>query len=306
MINRERLNEMAFYELQVKVKRKREDGTTYFDEINSNDIVPGDTILVPEGSRMPCDAILLNGECVVNEAMLTGESIPAIKTALPRLDREQVGDFSIENKDQCKYFLFSGTEIVQIRRPGQIGAIALVTRTGFSTTKGKLIRSIMYSAPKRFDFFRDTYYILAATILLAGLVLISVIPTFVKYFSAWHAIVRWLNTFSIAVPAALPIVISAATLIALHRLSQANIYCSISSRVSAAGRVSTMFFDKTGTLTHDGLNTIGFKLVEDKHFKHSNKTVKDILTNEEVWTNRDMYNLQKNTPNVRFIECMAS
>ena len=93
MKNRERLNEMAFYELQVKVRKLKEDGTSEFEEINSNDIVPGDTILVPEGYKMPCDAILLSGECVVNEAMLTGESIPAIKSALPNSNRHRIGDF---------------------------------------------------------------------------------------------------------------------------------------------------------------------------------------------------------------------
>lgn len=32
---------------------------------------------------MPCDVILLNGSCVMNESMLTGESIPIIKSSLP-------------------------------------------------------------------------------------------------------------------------------------------------------------------------------------------------------------------------------
>jgi len=99
--------------------------------------------------------------------MLTGESIAAIKCALPYDENESIKNFVIDNKDQSKYFLFSGTEIVQVRKTGDDGATALVTRTGFSTTKGKLIRSIIYSAPKRFDFYRDTYVIVAIMITLA-------------------------------------------------------------------------------------------------------------------------------------------
>ena len=95
-----RLKEMAHYETDVYVKRVGSEGISISTQVNSNRIVPGDIILVPEGKRMPCDAILLEGECVVNEAMLTGESLPAIKTALPKSDDTKVEDFSIENGKQ--------------------------------------------------------------------------------------------------------------------------------------------------------------------------------------------------------------
>jgi P-type E1-E2 ATPase len=45
--------------------------------------VPGDLIEVPVNELMPCDAILVSGQSVMNEAMLSGESIPVIKTPLP-------------------------------------------------------------------------------------------------------------------------------------------------------------------------------------------------------------------------------
>lgn len=154
---------MAYYECPITVKRINHNGEVVYRPINSDKIVPGDVILVPEGHKIPCDAILLHGECVMNEAMLTGESIPAIKSALPNDDSLTVEDFSIENKDQSRHFLFSGTEVVQNRKGGQIGVTALVTRTSFSTTKGGLIRSIMYSMPTRFDFYRDVYRILAVS-----------------------------------------------------------------------------------------------------------------------------------------------
>lgn len=49
-------------------------------ELSSVDLVPGDVIEVPDQKIIPCDLILLSGTCVVNESMLTGESVPAIKT----------------------------------------------------------------------------------------------------------------------------------------------------------------------------------------------------------------------------------
>lgn len=55
----------------------------FYKTVPSNDLVPGDVIVVPEGLKMPCDAIQLTGSSIVNEAMLTGESIPVIKNPLP-------------------------------------------------------------------------------------------------------------------------------------------------------------------------------------------------------------------------------
>ncbi len=98
-----RLKNMAHYETEVYLSRiDAEDDKEYVEE-NSNKIVPGDIILVKEGSKMPCDAILLEGECVVNEAMLTGESLPSIKTAVPHNDKDKVKEFSIENRDQVRF-----------------------------------------------------------------------------------------------------------------------------------------------------------------------------------------------------------
>jgi magnesium-transporting ATPase (P-type) len=50
-------------------------------EISSVELVPGDVILLPTtgGFNMECDAVLVEGSCVVNESMLTGESIPITK-----------------------------------------------------------------------------------------------------------------------------------------------------------------------------------------------------------------------------------
>lgn len=89
---------MSYYETQVNVFRgyqktelKKKNGQNQFTEdiknlkkqISSLELVPGDIIEIPENKIMPCDLILLNGNAVLNESMLTGESIPVLKNALP-------------------------------------------------------------------------------------------------------------------------------------------------------------------------------------------------------------------------------
>lgn len=78
-------------------------------EISSVDLVPGDIIEIPDQVQVPCDIILLQGTCVLNESMLTGESVPAIKNSIPFTT--DVYDFA----NDAKYTLYSGTTVIQTR-----------------------------------------------------------------------------------------------------------------------------------------------------------------------------------------------
>lgn len=74
------------------------------------ELVPGDIIEIPHNELMPCDLIILNGSAVMNESMLTGESIPVIKNALPYNDN--LYDPDGEGKTNT---LFAGTKCIETR-----------------------------------------------------------------------------------------------------------------------------------------------------------------------------------------------
>jgi cation-transporting ATPase 13A2 len=80
--NLKNIRKMAYYNCKVKVMRSGDE--RQLQEIDSEKLVPGDIIEIPENCNMPCDLALLSGTCIVNESMLTGESIPVIKNPLPR------------------------------------------------------------------------------------------------------------------------------------------------------------------------------------------------------------------------------
>jgi cation-transporting ATPase 13A3/4/5 len=63
----------------MEVKRIEIDGNSFHSTISSKDLVPGDVAVIPNENIMPCDMILLNGSCVINETMLTGESAVVVK-----------------------------------------------------------------------------------------------------------------------------------------------------------------------------------------------------------------------------------
>ncbi len=81
----------------------REGDENNLKTVDSSELVPGDVIEIPEMTSMPCDLALLTGSCIVNESMLTGESIPVIKNALPFTN-----DIYDPIDDQ-KYTLYGGT-----------------------------------------------------------------------------------------------------------------------------------------------------------------------------------------------------
>ena len=73
---------------------------------------------------MPCDAILLNGSCILNESILTGESVPVIKYSLPYTDAK----YSPSEEGKIST-LFAGTKCIETRYylKGKIPVLALVS-----------------------------------------------------------------------------------------------------------------------------------------------------------------------------------
>lgn len=133
-----------------------------YEEILSTYLVPGDVIVIPpNGCTMMCDAVLKNGYCIVNESMLTGESVPVTKTPIPTTNKL----FNI--KQDANHTLFSGTKVIQAKNHHDQKVCAVVIRTGYMTTKGELIRSILYPPPVDFKFDRDSYKFIGILSLIA-------------------------------------------------------------------------------------------------------------------------------------------
>lgn len=220
-------------------------------EIDQAELVPGDLMIVGNEKHMPCDAILVSGTCVMEEGMLTGESVPVMKDSLP--DLEVLFDV---DKDK-RFSLYEGTKVIQTRGP-KGGAIALVVRTGYQTLKGKLVRTILYPKPTKFKFYRDSLLFIMVLGLFTIIGYVIIIPSYVSQgFDASYIVIRSLDLITIAIPPALPTAMAAGISFALFRLSKRGIFCIAPHRINAAGKVSTMIFDKTGTLTEDGMDFIG-------------------------------------------------
>ncbi|KAB1283711.1 putative cation-transporting ATPase 13A3 [Camelus dromedarius] len=125
--------------VRVSVCRSEE-----IEEIFSTDLVPGDLMVIPlNGTVMPCDAVLINGTCIVNESMLTGESVPVTKTNLPNpsVDIKGMGDELYNPETHKRHTLFCGTTVIQTRfYTGElVKAIVVRTEAGVVVEVGVII-----------------------------------------------------------------------------------------------------------------------------------------------------------------------
>uniref|UniRef100_A0A3P9IIQ1 Polyamine-transporting ATPase 13A2 n=1 Tax=Oryzias latipes TaxID=8090 RepID=A0A3P9IIQ1_ORYLA len=239
--------------LVTKVTIRRDSGVE--ESVSSEELVPGDCLVIPqEGLLMPCDAALLVGECLVNESMLTGESVPVLKTPLPS------GDVTYSADGDRRHTLFCGTQLIQAKGggPGGSGAVAVVTNTGFFTAKGHLVSSILYPQPIDFRFYRDSAKFLLILGFIASIGTIYIFVVLYRTRVTWlQLIIRSLDVVTIAVPPALPAAITTGTIYAQSRLKNRGIFCISPPRINVCGKVSLFCFDKTGTLTEEGLDVWG-------------------------------------------------
>ncbi|CCO31350.1 hypothetical protein BN14_05390 [Rhizoctonia solani AG-1 IB] len=261
-----KMREMSRFRCDVGVKVDGEWQTKL-----SSELVPGDTIslLSPTLHTVPADILLLSGDAIVNESMLTGESVPVSKIPVSEGGVKSyvlaAGKNDVDvGPELAKSFLYAGTRVVRVRGSGAgEDAIGIVVRTGFNTTKGALVRSMLFPKPMGFKFYRDSMRFIGVLAIIAVLGFMASAVQFVKLGIAWQTIlVRALDLITIVVPPALPATLSIGTAFAISRLRKAGVFCIAPTRVNVGGKVDVVCFDKTGTLTEDGLDVLGVRGIE--------------------------------------------
>uniref|UniRef100_A0A8C8RR02 ATPase cation transporting 13A2 n=1 Tax=Pelusios castaneus TaxID=367368 RepID=A0A8C8RR02_9SAUR len=234
------LRNMVKMSISVKVHR----GTGEAAEVSSLDLVPGDCISLPsEGFMVPCDAALLTGECMVNESMLTGESIPVMKTPLP--SGPQATNTIYSPEEHKRHTLFCGTQVLQAKSYMGKEVLAVVTRTGFCTAKGDLISSILYPKPVSFRFYKDAvkFVLFLAVLALIGTTY-SIVILIKNQVPLQQIIIRALDVITVIVPPALPAAMTVGTIYAQNRLKKQGIFCISPPRINLSGKIRLVCFDK--------------------------------------------------------------
>jgi cation-transporting ATPase 13A1 len=269
--NLESLRNMATPPQQVLVLRNNR-----WEKVYSQELVPGDICCVTRGTMpLSCDMLLLTGSCIVNEAMLTGESTPLIKESIVHV--ENINE-NLNVKKHALHILFGGTTIIQnsyeptdkyfknIPTNQVRGCLAYVIRTGFNTSQGKLMRTILFSTQRVTANTRETMWFIMVLIFFAIVASAHVLQKGLEdqSRSRYKLMLNCITILTSVVPPELPVQLSLAVNTSLQKLAKIGIFCTEPFRIPFAGKVNVCCFDKTGTLTEEHLVFKGITGLPDK------------------------------------------
>lgn len=215
-------------------------------EVDVATLVPGDLVILEEGLKVPADIRLLQVFSIrINEASLTGESVPATKAADALGGNIQLGD--------QKNMAFSGTAIASGR------AIGIVVRTGDSTEIGKIAESVAQTEDEETPIQRrlDEIGKMIGYIILGICAIVFIfIMFFAHEFATQPLLQRIIHSFIAsvalavaAIPEGLPAVVTISLALGTQRMLKKNALVRKLNSVETLGSTDTICSDKTGTLT---------------------------------------------------------
>lgn len=218
--------------------------------ISSEDIVPGDIIILSSGDKVPADLRLFKVKDLrIDEAILTGESVPIFKTIEPIYkDNISLGDIT--------NMAFMGTNVVAGRGYG------IVVETGSSTVLGKIatnIHSVKSAKPPIQEKFEKFAKFIAAVCVTVSIILF-LIGVFYINIPIKDMFLIVVGTIVAAVPEGLPIVVTIALSVGVYKMAKKNALIRKLSAVETLGSVTSICSDKTGTLTK---NEMTVKIIYD-------------------------------------------
>ncbi len=228
--------------------------------LHSTELVPGDVVLLEAGDAVPADGrILENASLKIEEAALTGESVPVNKVletlgAVSGQDDIPLGD----RKNMC----YMGSTVVYGRGK------AVITATGMETEMGKIAGALSATAEEQTPLQRklDELGTLLSKMVLGICVFIFLFNLFMargELAVEGHALTVILETFMVAVslavaaiPEGLATVVTVVLSIGVTKMSKRNAVIRRLTAVETLGCTQVICSDKTGTLTQNKMTVV--------------------------------------------------
>jgi P-type Ca2+ transporter type 2C len=221
--------------------------------IPGREVVTGDVLILAEGDRVPADCLLLtSNNLMVDEALLTGESVPVRKMAWD-------GEAQIYRPGGDDLpFVYSGTLVIQ----GQ--AVAEVKSTGSKTEMGKIGAVLQKVEPDETRLKKEISQIVRnmALIGLSLCLLVIVVYGFTR--------LDWVGGFLAGItlamailPEEFPVVLTIFLALGAWRMSKKNVLTRKMHAIENLGGATVLCVDKTGTLTQNKMS-VSKLMVDDE------------------------------------------
>ena len=208
------------------------------EQVDAKVLVPGDVVLLEEGSRIPADGRIISSiDLSVDEAALTGESLPVRKSTQP-----VAADASLAERFNMAY---SGTVVMRGR--GRM----LVAGTGMRTEVGSIAAEVQTTEEEPTVFQREISR-LAARIGWAVAVLIGIVAVLQLVTGDLSLLETFITAVALAVaavPEGLPVVLTLALAFGTRRMLERKALVRSLPVVEIVGAAEVICTDKTGTVT---------------------------------------------------------
>ena len=245
--------------IELKVKRKYL--KLGYSKIKNIDLVPGDILFLSEGEIIPCDCILLEGECILSESKILGKIETSIKTSL----KSDNNYFNYKNSKYCT--LFHGMEIIKIYSKHSHKRITLlVINTGINTFKANELSNLMYKNLLKeknkgiYGLFMEKKYMTFILILSTIAIIDIIVSSFIinRKYSVFNYICIVLSLTFMPIYYITSSLIKYLGILNLNICNRQSIQCIDESRLIESGKINRVIFDKTGTLTENKIEISAF------------------------------------------------
>ncbi len=195
------------------------------EEVAISQLKVGDEIVVKPGELIPTDGIILSGYSTLNQAAITGESLPVEKTIGAEVFAGTLNGY--------------GALQIKVHKPAQSSLIQRVIR---------LVEQAQTEAPPSQEFIDRFEKGYAKVIVVAG-ILLATLPPFLWGWDWETTIYRALTFLVVASPCALMAAIMPTLLSGIANGARQGILFKNGAQLEKIGKVRAIAFDKTGTLT---------------------------------------------------------
>ncbi|WP_058304034.1 calcium-translocating P-type ATPase, SERCA-type [Gorillibacterium timonense] len=238
-------------------------------DIRADELVPGDIVLIEAGDYIPADMRLIEAASLkIEEAALTGESVPAEKGTAP-LEKE---DIVIGDRVNMAYL---GSSVTYGR------GIGVVTSTGMSTEVGKIAGYLTGGDPEITPLQRKLTEL--GKTLTIGVLIIAAVIFAAGIFQGRGYLDMFLTAVSLAVaaiPEGLPAIVTIVLAMGVQKMAKQNAIIRKLPAVETLGSTEIICSDKTGTLTQNKMTVK--RLYSGNGWLEEQGTFKDSLEGERL------------------------
>lgn len=237
-MNKARKSIAALADLAPKTALLKKDGKTV--EVGIEKLSIGDIIVVKPNSKISADGVVVNGKSSVNQAPITGESVPVDKIPVEDKDRNYSADDDIKDENRVFAGTINGNSMLEIK----------IIKEAKDSTLSRLVKLVneaqTQKSPTQLLTDKFEKYFVPSVLILVGILLFAFLVIDEPFSASFY---RAMAVLVAASPCALAISTPSAVLSGVARAARGGVLIKGGRPLEDLGVITALAFDKTGTLT---------------------------------------------------------